>query len=179
MDEVEFRVESLDTRRRSARTLGPSEAIVAIGMEFRIEDRIGMINLAIPSITMKSMVQKFDQQGFVDEVDPDETYQRRTLNLLSRAAITMEPRVDSRLSVRDLLAMKVGSVVLFDHTTAQPIGCTANGKAKFEGSIVCEGERRAFAIETVTEPDLDRSVLVLPQGAKDQVKEQGQMAAAQ
>jgi flagellar motor switch protein FliM len=179
VDEVEFRVESLDTRRRSARTLGPSEAIVAIGMEFRIEDRIGMINLAIPSITMKSMVQKFDQQGFVDEVDPDEAYQQRTLKILGRAAVTVEPRVDSRLSVRDLLAMKVGSVVLFDHTTAQPIGCTANGKAKFEGSIVCEGERRAFAIESVTQPDLDRTILLGSHSQKDQPKEHAQAAIAQ
>jgi flagellar motor switch protein FliM len=133
---------------------------------------------------MKSMVQKFDQQGFVDEVDPDEAYQQRTLKLLSRAAITVEPRVDSRLSVRDLLAMKVGSVVLFDHTTAQPIGCTANGKAKFEGSIACEGERRAFSIESVTQPDLDLTVLVTPQSQKeqaqrDQPKEQAQAAVAQ
>jgi flagellar motor switch protein FliM len=169
VDEVEFRVETLDTRRRSARTLGPSEAIVAIGMEFRIEDRVGMINLAVPSITIKSMVQKFDQQGFVDDTGPDEEYQRRTLKLLSRAAITVEPRIDSRLSVRDLLGMKVGSVVLFDHTTNQPIGSTANGKAKFEGSIVCEGERRGFMIENVTKPDMDRAIL---SAAKEPTAEQ-------
>jgi flagellar motor switch protein FliM len=160
VDEVEFRVDSLDVRRRSARTLGPSEAIVAIGMEFHIDDKAGMINLAIPSITMKSMVQKFDQQGFVDEVEPNESYQLGILNMLSRSAITIEPRVDSHLSVRDLLGMKVGSVVLFDHPTTQLIGCTANGKAKFEGSIICEGEQRAFHIESINQPDLDRTLLV-------------------
>jgi flagellar motor switch protein FliM len=165
VDDVEFRVDSLDVKRRSARTLGPNEAIVAIGMEFRIEDRIGMINLAIPSITIKSMVQKFDQHGFIDETGPDEPYQRRTLNLLSRAGVTVEPRVDSRLSVRDLLGMKVGSVVLFDHPTNRPIGSTANGKAKFEGSIVCEGERRGFMIENVTRPDLDRGIPMIAQEA--------------
>jgi flagellar motor switch protein FliM len=97
VDDVEFRVDSLDAKRRSSRTLGPTEAVVAIGMEFRIEDRIGMINLAVPSITIKSMVQKFDQQGLVDDVEPDEEWQERTLNLLSKAAVTVEPRVDSRL----------------------------------------------------------------------------------
>jgi flagellar motor switch protein FliM len=77
--------------------------------------------------------------------------------------------VDSRLSVRDLMGMKVGSVVLFDHPTNRPIGSTANGKAKFEGSIVCEGERRGFLIENVTQPDLDRAI---PMAKKEVEQEQ-------
>jgi len=153
VDEVEFRVDSLESKRQQMRTLGPMEAVVAIGMEFRIDDRAGMINLAMPSITIKSMVQKFDRQGPMAQSEPSETDQRRILKLLNRASLTVEPQLTSRLTVRDLLAMKAGSVVLLDHGTDQPIVGLANGKAKFEGEIVSENGQMAFQIENVHKPD--------------------------
>ena len=39
------------------------------------------------------------------------------LKLLSRAVIAVEPQLTSRLTVRDLLALEAGSVVLLDHET--------------------------------------------------------------
>jgi len=156
VDEVEFRVDSLETRR-PVRSLGPSEAVVAIGMEFRIDDRSGMINLAIPSITIKSMVQKFGEQGAMTEAEPQHAEQERILELISRAAVTLEPRMTSRLSVRDLLALQVGSVVLLDHAAGEPIVAVANDKTKFSGEIVHEGEQRAFWIDSVKMPNRNAS----------------------
>ena len=153
VDQVQFRVESLETKLRSARSLGPTEAVVAIGMEFRIDDGAGMINLAIPSITIKSMVQKFDHQESFSEAEPGEADQRHILKLLNRASVAIQPRMNSRLSVRDLLALKVGAVVLLDHPTAQSVVSAANGKAKFEGEIVCDKEQMDFLIERVIRVD--------------------------
>jgi flagellar motor switch protein FliM len=149
VDAVEFRVESLETKLRPARSLGPTEAVVAIGMEFRIDEGAGMINLAIPSITIKSMVQKFDQQESFRDAAPGDADQRQILKLLNRASIILEPRMISRLSVRDLLALKVGSVVLLDHPTARSVACAANGKTKFEGEIICADEQMDFVIDRV------------------------------
>jgi len=154
VDDVEFRIDSPETkRRRTARELGPTEPVVAIGMEFRIDDCTGMINLAIPSITIKGMVQKFDQRGSSSEADPNEADRQEILKLLGPAAVAFEPRIVSRLSVRDLLALKTGSLVLLDHATTQLIVSTANGKVKFEGEIICEDDQRAFLIANMKKPD--------------------------
>jgi len=153
VDEVEFRVASPETKRQQMRTLGPTDAVVAIGMEFRIDDRAGMINLAMPSITLKTMIQKFDRQRSMGQPEGSETDQRRNLRLLSRAVVTVEPQLVSRLTVRDLLALEAGSVVLLDHHTDQPIVGLANGKAKFEGEIVSENGQLAFQVESMNKPD--------------------------
>jgi flagellar motor switch protein FliM len=153
VDDVEFKVDTLETKRTQNRTLGPMEAVVAIGMEFRIDDRAGMINLAMPSITIKTMVQKFNQQGPMSQAEPSEADQHRVLKLLNRAVVTVEPQLASRLTVRDLLALEKGSVVLLDHAASQPITGLANGKAKFEGEIVSDNGQMSFQIATVNMPE--------------------------
>ena len=151
--DVEFRVDSLETGTPLIRTLGPTEAVVAIGMEFRVDNASGMINLAMPSITIKSMVQKFDQHWTAGKADPSEAEQRQILKLLRRSTVEVEPQLVSSLSVKDLLDLEVGSVVVLDHTVNRPVMSLANHKAKFDGEVVCSGARRAFLIEGVEAPE--------------------------
>ncbi len=154
VDQVEFRVDSLEAKLRSSRSLGPTEAVIAIGMEFRIDDSAGMINLAIPSITIKSMVQKISRPDAQREAKPDYAEQKRILKLLNRADVTIEPRMISRLSLRNLLALKIGSVVVLDHAIAQPVAGAANGKAKFDGEIICENNQMKFVVDCVKRSEL-------------------------
>ena len=151
--DVEFKIDSPETGRQLIRTLGPTEAVVAIGMEFRIDDASGMINLAMPSITIKGMVQKFDQHWTAGQTDPSDAEQRQVLKMLRRATVEVEPQLVSSLSVKDLLALEVGSVVVLDHTVNRPVKSNVNGKTKFDGEVVCAGAHRAFLIETVESPE--------------------------
>lgn len=149
VDHVEFRLDSLDSKLRSSRTLGPGEAVVAIGMEFRVDEAIGMINLAIPSITMKSMVSKFDEQGTFSESIPDRAEQEHILTMLSRAVVTLEPALTSRISMRDLLTLKSDSVILLGHPVNQLIVAGANGRTKFEGEVISDDGQLGFLISNV------------------------------
>ena len=151
--DVEFKLDSVETGRPLIRTLGPTEAVVAIGMEFHIDDAAGMINLAMPSITIKSMVQKFDQQWTAGQSDSSEAEQRRVLKLVRRATVEVEPQLASTLSVKDLLALEVGSVVVLDHTVNRPVMGLANRRVKFDGEVVCSGAHRAFLIEGMEAPE--------------------------
>ncbi|MEO8659946.1 MAG: flagellar motor switch protein FliM, partial [Bryobacteraceae bacterium] len=59
---IEFKVESHETEPQLLQILAPNEAVVAIGVEIRIGETSGMMNLGIPSIIIKMLRQKFDQQ---------------------------------------------------------------------------------------------------------------------
>jgi hypothetical protein len=48
---------------------------VAVAIEIRIGDSIGMMNIAIPSIIIKMMRQKFDQQWSLRKSAPTEAEQ--------------------------------------------------------------------------------------------------------
>ena len=59
---IEFTIHTVETEPQFLRVLAPTEAVVAVGIEIRIGDNVGMMNIAVPSIIAKMMRQKFDQQ---------------------------------------------------------------------------------------------------------------------
>ena len=59
--------------------MAPNEAVVSIGIEVRIGEAVGMMNIAMPSIVIKMMRQKFDQQWSVRKTHASEVEQRRVL----------------------------------------------------------------------------------------------------
>ena len=62
---IDFTIEAVETEPQFLQMLAPSEAVVAIGVEIRIGETVGMMNIAMPSIIIKMMRQKFDQQWSV------------------------------------------------------------------------------------------------------------------
>src|SRR2546421_9706892 len=59
---VEFSIESHETDPQLMQILAPNEAVVAVSMEARIGENAGMMNIGIPSIIVKMLRHKFDQQ---------------------------------------------------------------------------------------------------------------------
>jgi len=55
---------------------------VAISLEVRIGDRAGMMNIGIPSIVVKMLRQKFDQQWSVRKTQATEKERARVLRLI-------------------------------------------------------------------------------------------------
>jgi len=62
-----------------------------------------MMNIAMPSIVIKMMRQKFDQQWSVRKTHASEAEQRRVLRVLRQASCGWRAHGGPTLSVRDLL----------------------------------------------------------------------------
>ena len=76
---IEFTIHSVETEPQFLRVLAPNEAVVAVGIEIRIGDNVGMMNIAVPSIIAKMMRQKFDQQWSMRRTQSSETEQEAML----------------------------------------------------------------------------------------------------
>ena len=150
---VEFTVEAMETEPQMLRVLAPNEAVVTIGVEIKIGETVGMMNIALPSIVIKMMRQKFDQQWSVRKSQASDAEQARFLNRLKDAVFTLEARLEGlELSVRDLLDLNEGTLVTFDHPVGCPIQLILNGKDKYVGQVVCTGRRRGFLVDSVRTP---------------------------
>jgi hypothetical protein len=79
---VDFTIESMETEPQLLHLMAPNEAVVSIGIEVRIGEAVGMMNIAMPSIVIKMMRQKFDQQWSVRKTHASEGEQRRVLRVL-------------------------------------------------------------------------------------------------
>ncbi len=148
--EVEFTIESMETEPQLLHILAPNEAVVSIGVEVRIGETVGMMNIAMPSIVIKMMRQKFDQQWSVRKSHASQAEQTRLLRYLRDAALVLEARMEGQtLPVREFLALSEGHLLTFDHPVDRPIELLVNGTHKFSGQVVSTGRKRACLIEQV------------------------------
>src|SRR6516164_8165718 len=103
--EIDFTIESMETEPQLLHVLAPNEAVVAIGVEIHIAEAVGMMNIALPSIVIKMMRQKFEQQWSVRKTQASESEQSRLLGMLREVPVTLEARLEGLgLSVENLLS---------------------------------------------------------------------------
>jgi flagellar motor switch protein FliM len=153
---IDFTIEAIETEPQFLQILAPTEAVVAVAIEIRIGDSIGMMNIAMPSIIIKMMRQKFDQQWSLRKSASTEEEQLRVLNLIQTATLPSEVLLSGpRLLLRDLMNLVEGDILSLDFPTTRPLDLRLNGTRKYTGEIVDNGRRAAFRIgEQLREPTL-------------------------
>jgi flagellar motor switch protein FliM len=144
---IDFTIDAMETEPQLLHLLAPNEAVVAIAVEIRFGDIVGMMNIAMPSIVIKMMRQKFDQQWSVRKTQASEGEQKRLLSLLRDSVTTTEARLEGpTLSVRDLMNLVEGQTLALDFHIDGPLRLTVNGVTKFSGHVVSTGKKRAFQV---------------------------------
>jgi len=144
---IEFSLENQATEPQLLQILAHNEAVVAISIEVRLGDTSGMINLAIPSIVIKMLRQKFDQHRTVRKSQASEDEQERVLKLVREAELHLDVRLpEQHVAVPDLLDLAEGDILMFDCPAARPLELIVNGKPKYAGEVIHVGGRRAIQI---------------------------------
>lgn len=96
ISQINFAIEAHETEPQLLQILAPNEAVVTVGMEIRIGEVAGMMNLGIPSIIIKMLRQKFDQQWSVRKSESTEEEQARILRLIKPAQLKFDARLQGR-----------------------------------------------------------------------------------
>ncbi|MGI8742246.1 MAG: FliM/FliN family flagellar motor switch protein, partial [Bryobacteraceae bacterium] len=110
-------------------------------------------NIGIPSIIVKMLRHKFDQQWSVRRSESTEKEHARVLRLIKAAEISLDGRLEGpKLTVEDLMELAEGDVLAFDFPVEKPLNLMVNGSLKFRGNVVTTGRKRAFQIEQVYRP---------------------------
>jgi flagellar motor switch protein FliM len=144
---IDFTIENIETEPQFLQILAPTEAVVAVAIEIRIGDSIGMMNIAMPSIIIKMMRQKFDQQWTLRKSASTDQEQSRVLNLIRSAGLPSEVLLSGpQLLLRDLVNLEEGDVLSFEFPTSRPLDLRLNGQQKYRGEMVSSGQRAAFRI---------------------------------
>ena len=129
---VDFTIEAMETEPQLLHLLAPNEAVVSIGVEVRIGESVGMMNIAMPSIVIKMMRQKFDQQWSVRKAEPTADEQRRVFDLIQASQVEVDLRLrGATLTTENLMRLNPGDVLEFDCPIARSIDCLVNGKMQF------------------------------------------------
>jgi flagellar motor switch protein FliM len=145
--DIDFSIENIETEPQFLQILAPTEAVVAVAIEIRIGESIGMMNIAMPSIIIKMMRQKFDQQWSLRKSASTEVEQARVLGLIRTAELPSEAVLAGpQLLLRDLVNLEEGDILSFEFPTDRPLDLKLNGHKKYIGEMVNSGRRAAFRI---------------------------------
>lgn len=145
---LDFSIISHETEPALLQILAPNEALVTISMEVRIGENSGLMNIGIPSIIIKMLRQKFDQQWSVRKTEVTEDEHSRILRLIKPASLHVDARLQGpTLAVEDMMRLECGDVLTFDYGADKPVDMLINGKLKFRGHIVSTGKKKAFAVQ--------------------------------
>jgi flagellar motor switch protein FliM len=145
--QIDFSIETIETEPQFLQILAPTEAVVAVAIEIRIGDSVGMMNIAMPSIIIKMMRQKFDQQWSLRKSASTDQEQCRILDLIRTSRLDSEVVLAGpRLLLRDLMNLEEGDVLSFEFPTGRPLDLVLNGEKKYRGKMVNAGRRAAFQV---------------------------------
>lgn len=147
---IDFKVDSMETDPQMLQVLDPGEAFVVTGIEVRVGEAIGMMNLAIPSLIIKMMRTKFSHQGMGRKGKPSGEEQARMLGRLMRSELDLDVRLRGQtLTLNELLKLAPGDALAFEYPVARRLDGLLQGVLKFRGQLVGQGRKRAFRIEEV------------------------------
>lgn len=150
---VDFTIESHETDPQLMQILAPNEAVVAVSMEVRIGENAGMMNIGIPSIVIKMLRHKFDQQWSLRKTESTAEEQARILRLIKPAILNLDARLEGpTITIENLLDLAPDDVLTFDYPIARALDLTVNRILKYHGAVITTGRKRAFEVVKVHKP---------------------------
>lgn len=145
--DIAFSVQSLASEPQLLHVLAPAEAVIVISIEVRVGSTSGLMNLAIPSIFIKRLRNKFDQLRNVRRAESTEQGQARLAMLLQDAKVSFEARIAAgHIAARTLLDLNAGDVLTLDHPLDDPIQGHLNGATKWLGEIEVRNDKLVFRV---------------------------------
>jgi flagellar motor switch protein FliM len=148
---VEFAMQTVEKGPQFLQILAPTEAVVAIGLEVRLGPVTGTMNIALPSLFVKAVRQKFDQQ-WVTRKESSVEEQRRILHLVEPSDTDFEVCLEGAcLSVRDLSRLREGDLLLLDLPADASARGLVNGRERFEGHMARAGRRSVYVVDQLVD----------------------------
>jgi flagellar motor switch protein FliM len=133
--------------------IASGEAVLCVSMEILLGAGSGLLRLGIPSMMIRALHNKFNQQWSASRAEPTEAEQTRMLHLLRRSQMRLDARLRGpKIYTKDLLVPKPGDIVALDHAIERPLCLEVNGLGKWRGLVVDKSGKRTFVIEDM-DPD--------------------------
>lgn len=127
----------------------PTEKILSLSFEIRLSDARGTINLAFPAVVSNTLLRKLSVQWSYSERVPSRNSRRRLqerlLDSRFEAQLTLPP---SHLSIRELVSLEPGHVLVLPKRSHEPIHLNIAGKPLFLAHPVRHGGKRGARIDS-------------------------------
>lgn len=138
----------IESSTQVARFMLPPDAVVIARFDVSAGEQNGALAILTPTHAAEALAA-------TAEPAPAETAEASDATRISQTVMDSSVHVDVwldgvSLELRDLVQLREGYVVKFDHPTDRNLQCTFNGVPGFPGQVVSTGRKRAFLIQDET-----------------------------
>jgi flagellar motor switch protein FliM len=151
--DINFSVQSLASEPQLMHVLAPAEAVIVIAIDVRVGEVTGLMNLAIPSIFIKRLRNKFDQLQRVRKAHASEADHLIVAELLQDVNLNLKAYMDGgKIPAHVLAELEPGDILMLDHAADKPLKASLNGEPKWEGYIASVKENLFFEVSGLSDP---------------------------
>ncbi len=145
--DVRFEIRGRDTRPQMLQVAGPNETVLMVAFELSIGDARGTVSLCLPVSIVESAGSYFAQAWNRQRREPSATEREWMQDHLASISMPVSASVESRLSTRELLALRAGDVVSLGVPANRLIDVHVGSTLKFKGRLTADDGRLAVQID--------------------------------
>lgn len=148
-------VVATESNPQLAQIVPPNEVVVVIGFEITMSSRSGTMNLCIPYNVIEPVMEHLSAQSWFSAAKSQRSQEseRRIAGTLGRAATEVTAIVaETTMSVRDLLEMRPGDLIVTSKLATEPMVVCIEGRRLFLATAGQHRGQRAIRIVRAVRP---------------------------
>lgn len=152
--EMEPSLDRVETNPQFTQLVSPSEIMIIVSLETRMNELLGMINICIPFLVLEPIIDKLSvhyyyastsKQSSPDHVDAIK-------NKLENTYIPVKILLGSTsITVKDLLELSVGDVITLNRTISEELEVVIGQKTKFLGKPGIFSNKYSIQVSQIVE----------------------------
>ena len=153
---LEFEIAATESNPQLVQIVPPNEVVVVIGFELKMSNRAGTMNLCIPYNVIEPVMDELASQSwFAVKHQQNDHVEKELSRTVSRAPVTVTGVLaETTISVKDLLAMTAGDLIITEKAAASPIVVCVEGEKKYLAQIgQFKGNRALKVVRAVSSDD--------------------------
>ena len=149
---VGFAIASTGAAPELRQVADPDGTTLVMGCKARIGEVEGTMHVAIPVLAVR-LAALLCQESANNRPAEDNPARSAVLSALGSATLLLEATLSgSAIRMSELAAIKPGQVLTLGQPADSPLECRINGKVKFLGEWVANGNRHALQVDSLVQP---------------------------
>jgi len=147
--ELDFEVIETESNPQLVQIVPPNEVAVVVGLEIRLANRAGTMNLCIPYKVIEPVMDKLSSQSWfaAGKGQKKDTFTEQITELLSTAPVEVSALLaETNILLSDLVSLSVGDIITTDKLATDPIVLCVEGQKKMIANIGQYKKDRALKI---------------------------------
>jgi flagellar motor switch protein FliM len=147
--DIDIQQISFETNPQFIQIVPPGETVVVISLQVKLFQSTGLLTICYPYVALEPVISKLSAQNWIDATKRKTLVEDLTTNTdnLKKVPVDLAAKLlDTKLKLRDFLALKVGDVIPAEMKITEPLFVTVNRKPKFLARPGLTGKKRAVQI---------------------------------